>query len=129
MDPYSVIVDEIVILHNPEYSHSEQYQQITNVSFKVKRWVRCEYFYSWIDKSYFEENELSTCLKQLGIAHNSFRRVEWILIRQSLGKTRRFSQNFIKEEREKLRKFREISRDLISKNGVSNFENNLRTAR
>lgn len=119
MDPYSIIVDEIVILHNPDFGRSEQYQQITNISSKVKRWVRCEYFYSWIDKLYFEGDELASCLKQLGINYNTFRRVEWILIRQSMGKPRRFSRTFIKEEKAKLYKFREISRELIARNGVN----------
>ena len=113
MDPYSVVVDEIVVLHNPQYGRSEQYQQITNISEKVKSWVQYEYFYSLLDKLYFARNELLDCLAALGINHRTFRRDEWILIRKAIGKPRRLSGKFLAQERERLKRHREISRELI----------------
>lgn len=113
MDPYSIVVDEMAMLHNPEYGRSENYLQILSVSEKVKRWVVYEYFYSAIDKVYFEKNELLDCLTSLGIPYRSLRRADFILIRKAIGKPRRFSAKFIQEERQRLHRYREIARELI----------------
>ncbi len=113
MDPYSIILDEMAMLHNPEYSRSEKYMQTTNISEKVKKWIKFEYFYSGIDKPYFEKNELQECLTSLGIPYKCLRRADFILIRKAIGKPRRFSAKFLEEERQKLKRYREISRDLI----------------
>ena len=114
MDPYSIIFDDMAMLHNPEYSRSEKYQQTTTtISEKVKRWVKYEYFYSGIDKPYFEKNELQECLSSLGIPYKCLRRADFILIRKAIGKPRRLSAKFLGDERHKLQKYREIARELI----------------
>jgi len=113
MDPYTVIMDEMAVLHNPEYSHTEKFQSATNVSEKVKKWIKYEYFYSGIDKPYFEKNELNECLTSLGIPYKSMQRGDFVLIRKAIGKPRRLSSRFLNEERAKLQKYREISREII----------------
>lgn len=46
------------------------------------RWFKCEYFYSFIDKPFFQENELVETLYEAGMPLELNRR-EWSVIRQS----------------------------------------------
>ena len=47
------------------------------------RWFKCEYFYSSIDKPFFQENELMETLNEAGMPTELNRR-EWAIVRQSL---------------------------------------------
>lgn len=80
-------------------------------SYKARRWCVFEWFYSTIDYPWFAKREFVEYLDHVGLGHvPRLTRVEWGVIRSSLGKPRRFSQQFLKEEREKLNQYRESVR-------------------
>ncbi|KAJ3677681.1 hypothetical protein LUZ60_003405 [Juncus effusus] len=72
-----------------------------------RRWCRCEWFYSAIDYPYFARNEFVEYLNHVHLGHiPRLTRSEWGVIRNSLGKPRRLSDKFLREEREKLAIYR-----------------------
>nr|VDD45386.1 unnamed protein product [Brassica oleracea] len=80
-------------------------------SFKARRWCLFEWFYSAIDYPWFARQEFVEYLDHVGLGHvPRLTRVEWGVIRSSLGKPRRFSQQFLKEEKEKLYLYRDSVR-------------------
>ncbi|CAH9131290.1 unnamed protein product [Cuscuta epithymum] len=77
----------------------------------LMRWCTCEWFYSPIDNPWFAKREFVEYLDHVGLGHvPRLTRVEWDVIRSSLGKPRRFSKQFLKEEKEKLYDYREFVR-------------------
>ncbi|XP_071696866.1 protein ALWAYS EARLY 3-like isoform X2 [Rutidosis leptorrhynchoides] len=80
-------------------------------SSSVRRWSTYEWFYSAIDYPWFAKREFVEYLHHVGLGHiPRLTKVEWGVIRSSLGKPRRFSSNFLREEREKLWQYRESVR-------------------
>nr|GMD85305.1 protein ALWAYS EARLY 3-like [Ipomoea batatas] len=78
---------------------------------RVRRWCIYEWFYSAIDYPWFAKREFVEYLYHVGLGHvPRLTRVEWDVIRSSLGKPRRFSEQFLKEEKEKLSQYREFVR-------------------
>ncbi|CAK9220289.1 unnamed protein product [Sphagnum troendelagicum] len=78
---------------------------------KIRRWCMCEWFYSAIDLPWFARNEFVEYLNHAGLGHvPRLTRVEWGVIRGSLGKPRRLSKRFLEEEREKLAIYRDSVR-------------------
>ncbi|XP_065852517.1 protein ALWAYS EARLY 2-like isoform X2 [Euphorbia lathyris] len=78
----------------------------------VRRWCTFEWFYSAIDYPWFAKREFVEYLNHVGLGHMpTLTRVEWGVIRSSLGKPRRFSENFLREEREKLKLYRDSVRN------------------
>ncbi|KAL3641971.1 hypothetical protein CASFOL_012786 [Castilleja foliolosa] len=77
----------------------------------LRRWCTYEWFYSAIDYPLFAKREFVEYLCHVGLGHvPRLTRVEWGVIRSSLGKPRRFSEQFLKEEKEKLNQYRESVR-------------------
>ncbi|XWS64536.1 hypothetical protein CRYUN_Cryun05aG0012500 [Craigia yunnanensis] len=77
----------------------------------AQRWCSFEWFYSAIDYAWFAKREFVEYLNHVGLDHiPRLARVEWGVIRSSLGKPRRFSERFLHEEREKLKQYRESVR-------------------
>lgn len=77
----------------------------------LRRWCVFEWFYSAIDYPWFAKSEFVEYLNHVGLGHiPRLTRVEWGVIRSSLGKPRRFSKQFLQEEREKLEQYRESVR-------------------
>ncbi|KAJ0734567.1 putative transcription factor MYB-related family [Helianthus annuus] len=77
----------------------------------VRRWSTYEWFYSAIDYPWFAKKEFVEYLHHVGLGHiPRLTKVEWGVIRSSLGKPRRFSTNFLREERDKLSQYRESVR-------------------
>ncbi|CAI9762702.1 unnamed protein product [Fraxinus pennsylvanica] len=77
----------------------------------VQRWCAYEWFYSAIDYPWFAKREFVEYLYHVGLGHvPRLTRVEWGVIRSSLGKPRRFSEQFLKEEKEKLNQYRDSVR-------------------
>lgn len=113
MDPYAVILDDTAMLHNPEYGKNDGEGLTLGISEKVKKWVKREYFYSSIDKPYFESSELQEYLNLLKIPYKTLRRADFILVRKAIGKPRRLSHKFLERERQRLYKYREIAREVI----------------
>ncbi|KAK3012841.1 hypothetical protein RJ639_008620 [Escallonia herrerae] len=80
-------------------------------SYMVRRWCTFEWFYSSIDYPWFAKREFDEYLSHVRLGHiPRLTRVEWGVIRSSLGKPRRFCENFLHEEREKLKQYRESVR-------------------
>ncbi|KAG8064258.1 hypothetical protein GUJ93_ZPchr0004g39168 [Zizania palustris] len=77
----------------------------------LRRWCTFEWFYSAIDFPWFEKSEFVEYLNHVKLGHvPRLTRVEWGVIRSSLGKPRRLSKQFLQEEREKLAQYRESVR-------------------
>ncbi|XP_021898881.1 protein ALWAYS EARLY 2 [Carica papaya] len=77
----------------------------------ARRWCTFEWFYSAIDYPWFAKREFVDYLTHVGLEHiPRLTRVEWGVIRSSLGKPRRFSERFLYEEREKLEQYRDSVR-------------------
>ena len=96
---------------------------ISQISKKSYRWFLSEYFYSFVDKPFFQENELVETLEAAGLPKLLLQR-EWALVRQSLADqagqnygTRRpkrlFSRQFINEEKRKLDAHRSIFHEIM----------------
>ncbi|XP_047978072.1 protein ALWAYS EARLY 3-like [Salvia hispanica] len=78
---------------------------------RLRRWCTYEWFYSGIDYPWFAKREFVEYLYHVGLGHvPRLTRVEWGVIRSSLGKPRRFSEQFLKEEKEKLNQYRDTVR-------------------
>lgn len=70
---------------------------------KVRSFMHAEFFYPVIDQLYYSQNEFVDCLAGLGLQGvTSLSRKEWSRIRGVIGKPRRFSQNFLNVERDRL---------------------------
>ncbi|KAK0600784.1 hypothetical protein LWI29_018371 [Acer saccharum] len=77
----------------------------------VRKWCTLEWFYSAIDYPWFANREFVGYLQHVGLGHiPRLTRVEWGVIRSSLGKPRRLSERFLQDEREKLNRYRESVR-------------------
>ncbi|KAJ6351776.1 hypothetical protein OIU78_007634 [Salix suchowensis] len=80
--------------------------------YLVRRWCVYEWFYSAIDYPWFSKREFVEYLEHVRLGHiPRLTRVEWGVIRSSLGKPRRLSEQFLKEEKEKLNHYRESVRE------------------
>jgi hypothetical protein len=77
------------------------------LSPSVRKWCYYEWFYSAIDKLWFEKNKFQEFLDHAGIGNcQRLQRSEWAMIRRSLGKPRRLSLQFLHEERAELEAYR-----------------------
>ncbi|KAG5541502.1 hypothetical protein RHGRI_021357 [Rhododendron griersonianum] len=77
----------------------------------TRRWCTFEWFYSAIEYPWFAKREFVEYLNHVGLGHiPRLSRVEWGVIRSSLGKPRRFSKLFLHEEKEKLKQYRQSVR-------------------
>ncbi|XP_033146534.1 protein ALWAYS EARLY 2 isoform X2 [Brassica rapa] len=84
----------------------------TYMSYPLAR-RRCifEWFYSAIDHPWFAKMVFVDYLNHVGLGHvPRLTRLEWSVIKSSLGRARRFSERFLQEEREKLKQYRESVR-------------------
>ncbi|KAG4394129.1 hypothetical protein AAZX31_03G216900 [Glycine max] len=80
-------------------------------SYMVRRWCMFEWFYSAIDYPWFSKREFMEYLNHVDLGRiPRLTRVEWSVIRSSLGKPRRFSERFLHGERQKLEQYRESVR-------------------
>ncbi|CAJ1941052.1 unnamed protein product [Sphenostylis stenocarpa] len=80
-------------------------------SYQMRRWCTFEWFYSAIDYPWFSKREFVEYLDHVGLGHvPRLTRIEWGVIRSSLGRPRRFSEQFLTEEKHKLHEYRESVR-------------------
>ncbi|XP_038971850.1 protein ALWAYS EARLY 2-like isoform X3 [Phoenix dactylifera] len=102
-DKYSHPINRVVDLKQ-KLSHSLS-------SRMLRRWCMFEWFYSAIDYPWFAKSEFVEYLNHVRLGHvPRLTRIEWGVIRSSLGKPRRLSKQFLQEEREKLEQYRESVR-------------------
>ncbi|GKU85492.1 hypothetical protein SLEP1_g162 [Rubroshorea leprosula] len=98
-------------LHEKSLNLKEKVSKFLS-SYQARKWCVFEWFYSAIDYPWFAKREFVEYLDHVGLGHvPRLTRVEWGVIRSSLGKPRRFSEQFLKEEREKLNQYRESVRN------------------
>ncbi|KAK1436006.1 hypothetical protein QVD17_01781 [Tagetes erecta] len=110
----SDVVSDKSILHLPFLSQRiVKKEELSNClsNHLMRRWCTFEWFYSAIDDPWFAKREFVEYLYHVGLGHvPRLTRVEWGVIRSSLGKPRRFSDQFLKEEKDKLNQFRDSVR-------------------
>lgn len=83
---------------------------LTNgLTSKLQKWCLYEWFYSGIDRDYFEHNEFQEELNDMGLGMvEKLTRAEWALVRQQMGPCRRrLSVNYFRKEIERLEQYRE----------------------
>ncbi|XP_057962765.1 protein ALWAYS EARLY 2-like isoform X2 [Malania oleifera] len=126
MDPQRVLIKKET--NSPEKNANEQTTKYSSslqdraaclseklscclTSSAVRRWCTFEWFYSALDYPWFAKREFVEYLNHVGLGHTPrLTRVEWGVIRSSLGKPRRFSERFLHEEKVKLKQYRESVR-------------------
>ncbi|OMO53706.1 hypothetical protein CCACVL1_28433 [Corchorus capsularis] len=100
----------VTLFHDRAHNLKEKLSNFLS-SYQARRWCVFEWFYSTIDYPWFAKREFVEYLDHVGLGHvPRLTRVEWGVLRSSLGKPRRFSEQFLKEEREKLHQYRESVR-------------------
>jgi hypothetical protein len=78
---------------------------------RARRWCMFEFFYSAIDRPWFMAGGLGDMLSHLGLGgFTKLTRKEWNALRTGLGKPRRLSLKFLREERARLERWRETAR-------------------
>ncbi|CAA0834815.1 Protein ALWAYS EARLY 3 [Striga hermonthica] len=93
-------------IHDGESSFKEKLSSCLE-NPHLRRWCTYEWFYSAIDYPWFAKREFVEYLYHVGLGHMPrLTRVEWGVIRSSLGKPRRFSEQFLREEKQKLNQYR-----------------------
>ncbi|KAK8467928.1 hypothetical protein PHAVU_007G179500 [Phaseolus vulgaris] len=101
------------ILKSQPNKHSAVKEKLSSClsSDIVRRWFIFEWFYSAIDYPWFAKRELMEYLNHVGLGNiPRLTRVEWSVVRGSLGKPRRLSEHFLHDERQKLAEYRESVR-------------------
>ncbi|XP_047148954.1 protein ALWAYS EARLY 2-like isoform X3 [Vigna umbellata] len=101
------------ILKSQANKHSDLKEKLSSClsSNMVRRWFIFEWFYSAIDYPWFAKRELMEYLNHVGLGNiPRLTRVEWSVVRGSLGKPRRLSEHFLRDERQKLAEYRESVR-------------------
>lgn len=85
------------------------------ISVKSLQQMEHEFFYSTIDRPYFRFNEYKEMLVKVGLSDLVGRLTlgEWGMIRKAMGRPRRFSGEFIKNEIKKLETYRNIVREYL----------------
>lgn len=77
----------------------------------LRRWAVAEFFKPHSDAPYFSDSEFSRMCMELGIpAGQRLTRGEWSLIRGMMGAPRRMSAKFFADEKQRIEKFRRLSR-------------------
>ena len=94
---------------------SKNAKEIESLSPLVHEWIRCEYFYSYIDKPYFCENSFTNIISKLKLDRpiEEISSNEWRAVRKSMGKIRRFSPKFVSQERAQLLEYRNAMKPLL----------------
>eukprot|EP01117_Protostelium_nocturnum_P015652 TRINITY_DN6088_c0_g1_i2.p1 TRINITY_DN6088_c0_g1~~TRINITY_DN6088_c0_g1_i2.p1 ORF type:complete len:420 (+),score=144.84 TRINITY_DN6088_c0_g1_i2:461-1720(+) len=93
---------------------------------KLRRWCVYEWFYPTIDRGFFNQNEFQEALNDNHLSKiPRMSRIEWCYFRESLGKPRRFSEAFLREEREQLGQHRDSVRNQRNGVGAKNYSKDL----
>lgn len=90
------------------------------LSSRARRFALCEWFYSSLDRGFFNEDAFGGALDAAGLAHLrhwSLTRTEWGAVRAALGggvggRPRRLSPAFLRQERQRLAAYRRVIREL-----------------
>lgn len=83
---------------------------INGLSSKLRYFILCEWFYSGVDRDYFnsDNSEFNNKLRNMGLGGvTNLTRTEWSAVRAKMGRRRRFSSAYLKQERQELYQYRE----------------------
>ncbi|KAK3160604.1 hypothetical protein QOZ80_1BG0061760 [Eleusine coracana subsp. coracana] len=84
-------------------------------SESLRRWCTYEWFHSAVDYPWFSNNEFVSYLNHANLCHiPRLTRFEWSTVRSSLGKPRRFSDQLLAMEKEKLEDYRKSVRKIYA---------------
>ncbi|KAG9143098.1 hypothetical protein Leryth_006364 [Lithospermum erythrorhizon] len=112
--PKNILLDQTNDPISPVHDKASDLKKILSNFLSNERaqsWCIYEWFYSAMDYPWFAKREFVEYLYHVGLGHiPRLTRVEWGVIRSSLGKPRRFSEQFLKEEKQKLDQYRESVR-------------------
>jgi len=96
------------IIPSPKSEECLRQLTVALKSKKFRSWCRCEFFVSAIDRLYFAQNDFMECLYEYGMGNiKQITRTEWSYVRSIIGKPRRMSAAFFREERKKLERYRD----------------------
>ena len=87
-------------------------KMIDSLTGSARSWARYEFFYSDIDRPWFNFNEFHIELAKHGVSPLAkLTRKEWSAVREAIrGRPRRFSKKFISSEMNKLNSYRHLVR-------------------
>jgi hypothetical protein len=99
-------------LHIPPPLCSDQAAAALRLARTVTRplrlFARAEFAYSATDRAYFLQDAFTSCLCELRLPHVCrLKRAEWTAVRAAMGRPRRLSANYLREERKRLARHRE----------------------
>lgn len=80
-DPYSLIQDEAHAYIQPKPSAYQSFGFSNRFSKAVNRWFKCEHFYSWIDRPYFQSSHFKKLLQALELENAKLTNFEWSIVR------------------------------------------------
>jgi len=79
----------------------------------LRRFAMAEFFYSTVDRAYFNQNTFQESLDAVGLSHvQKLTRTEWNRVRAFIGRRRRMSPALFTQERQRLREYRQVVRDI-----------------
>ncbi|KAG2443833.1 hypothetical protein HXX76_002176 [Chlamydomonas incerta] len=81
-----------------------------SLNTRVRRWAAYEFHYSALDRPWFMRNELMEFCQHMQLPTNRLSRLEWSVLRSALGRPRRLSAAFLREERLRLEGYRSHAR-------------------
>ncbi len=86
---------------------------LNGFSSRVRHFGRFEWFYSTVDRAYFNHNEFQDALDCQGLGHvRTLTRTEWSAVRACLGRPRRLSVAFLQQEWRRLEAYRQTVRNI-----------------
>jgi hypothetical protein len=93
---------------------------------KFQLWCMYEWLYPNIDLPWYQQNEFQGCLDALNLSHvTAGTRAQWSHIRSVLGRPRRFSPQFLFEQRDELAESRARLRQEASASSAASLANGL----
>jgi hypothetical protein len=79
-DPYSFLLDEADI-YSTTKPQNTSFSFTSRFSKNVNRWYKAEYFYSWIDKPYYQINDFKNLLEAMDLGGARLNTKEWSIVR------------------------------------------------
>ncbi|KAL4486091.1 hypothetical protein ABPG72_004025 [Tetrahymena utriculariae] len=111
---------------NPK-KQTKKLSSLEQINESSLQWIEHEFFYSTIDKPFFQFNEFKEMLAKVGLENiGKLTKAEWNIIRKAMGKPRRFSNEFVRGELKKLEIYRKIVREYLQTQQVHALRSKIR---
>ncbi len=79
-DPYSFLLDEADI-YSTTKPQNTSFSFTSRFSKNVNLWYKAEYFYSWIDKPYYQMHDFKNLLEAMDLGGARLNTKEWSIVR------------------------------------------------